>query len=79
MKSLPAWHLTDEDRAAWFEWQVSPNRDWLLWDALERLSFAADRRDAQLMLSCARVLPPTRGHESHGAWVILLCAQWWTK
>lgn len=50
MKLLPSWHLTEEDRAAWFEWQVSPRRDWLLWGALERLSFPADRRDAEVML-----------------------------
>ena len=41
--------LTEEDRAAWFDWQVNRGRDLRLWGALER-SFESDRRDADLML-----------------------------
>jgi hypothetical protein len=43
--------LTDEDRAAWFDWQVNRSRDLRLWGALER-SFESDRRDADLMFAC---------------------------
>jgi len=43
--------LTDEDRAAWFDWQVNRSRDLRLWGALERVSFASDRADAALMWS----------------------------
>lgn len=47
--TLPFDPLTDEDRAAWFDWQVNRLRDWALWGALEARSFPADRRDADLM------------------------------
>lgn len=47
LKSGP---LTDEDRAAWFDWQVNRKRDWSLWGALERRSAESDQRDADLML-----------------------------
>jgi hypothetical protein len=41
--------LTEEDRAAWFDWQVNRRRNWALWGSLEAYSFNADRRDADLM------------------------------
>lgn len=56
MKPLPAAPLTEEDRAAWFDWQVNRRRDWALWGALEALSFPQDRRDAQLMHAWTHVL-----------------------
>jgi hypothetical protein len=69
MKPLPPEPLTDEDRAAWFDWQVSRRRewvrDWLLWGALENLSFASDRRDATLMLG-AQLQPQCVVHWRNG-------------
>ncbi len=50
MRQSAPYPLTDADRAAWFDWQVNRNRDWALWGALERWSFPADRRDAELLL-----------------------------
>lgn len=47
--------LTDEDRAAWFDWQVNRRRDWALWGALEALSFPQDRRDAELICWAQRI------------------------
>ena len=41
--------LTEEDRAAWFDWQVNPSRDWQLWEALERISVQSDESDAHLV------------------------------
>lgn len=46
---------TEEDRAAWFDWQVNRNRDLQLWGALERISWPADRRDADLMFQAQEV------------------------
>ncbi len=40
--------LTEEDQDAWFDWQLNLHRSRNLWAALANLSFAADRRDAEL-------------------------------
>ena len=66
--------LTFEDWCIWQRFELGP-ATWFLYEC----SIPSDRRDAALMLSYMRSLPPTRGLESHGSWVILMCAQWWTK
>lgn len=64
--------LTDEDRAAWFDWQVNRSRDWRLWGALERLSPLSDAIDAALM-SCAQEYRSTHGKDCSFMFHEILC------
>lgn len=67
--------LTEEDRAAWFDWQVNRRRDWLLWGALERVSFPADRSAAAMLygLESMRAMMRFFGPRAYGDKAIVHC------
>jgi len=72
LRRIKTMKLTDEDRAAWFDWQVNRNRNWLLWGALERISPESDHQDAQLM-SVAQYYRKTHGKDCSFLFGPVLC------